>query len=189
MNCKEVIHNEFTDMWLANLQNSQLYPLLRTYKTFKSNYIMEPYLYLLQKPRFRNGIARFRCSSHTLEIERSSHNPKIPVAARVCVHSKVIEDEQHFLLKCDINAFERQCFYVKISWSCHEFIYLNDEEKFLFVLTSVNSQYWTWLGDFSIGLLKKEMHLQYRGRVTHICASKLDHPSLVQIIGLSPVWC
>ena len=27
----------------------------------------------------------------------------------------------------------------------------------------------------------------HRGRVTHICASKLDHPSLAQIIGLSPV--
>ena len=26
-----------------------------------------------------------------------------------------------------------------------------------------------------------------RGRVTHICATKLDHPSLAQIIGLSPV--
>ena len=78
MNCKEVIHTKFTDMWLANLQNSQLYPLLRTYKTFKSNYIMEPYLYLVKKPRFRNAIARFRCSSHTLEIERSSHQPQNP---------------------------------------------------------------------------------------------------------------
>ena len=46
MNCTEVIYKKITDMWLANPQNSQLYPLLRTYKTFKSNYIMEPYLYL-----------------------------------------------------------------------------------------------------------------------------------------------
>ena len=92
MNCKEVIHKKFTDMWLANLQTSQLYPLLRTYKTFKSNYIMEPYLYLVKKPRFRNAIARFRCSSHTLEIETGRHtNPKTPFADRVCVHCKVIE--------------------------------------------------------------------------------------------------
>ena len=77
---------------------------------------MEPYLYLVKKPRFRNAIARFRYSSHTLKIERGRHtNSKTPVADRVCVHCKVIEDEKHFLLKCDINAFERQCFYEQIS--------------------------------------------------------------------------
>ena len=80
MTCKEVIHKKNTDMWLANLQNSQLYPLLRTHKTFKSNYIMEPYLYLVKKPGFPNAIARFSCSFHTFEIERerSSHQPKNP---------------------------------------------------------------------------------------------------------------
>ena len=110
---------------------------------------MEPYLYLVKKPRFRNAIARFRCSSHTLEIERGRHtNPQTPVADRVWVHCKVIEDEKHFLLKCDINAFERQCFYEKISRVFYEFIYLNDDEKFSIVLTSVNSQYLSWLGEF-----------------------------------------
>ena len=110
---------------------------------------MEPYLYLVKKPRYRNAIARFRCSSHTLEIEGGRHtNPKTPVADRVCVHCKVIEDEKHFLLKCDINAFERQYFYEKISRVFDEFIYLNDDEKFSFVLTSVNSQYSSWLGEF-----------------------------------------
>ena len=148
MNCK-VIHKKITDMWLANVQNSQLYPLLGTYKTFKSNYIMERCLYLVKKPRFRNAIARFRCSSHTLKIERGHHtNPKTPVADRVCVHCKIIKDEKHFLLKCDINAFERQCFYENISRSFDEFIYLNDDETFSFVLTSVNSQYLSWLGEF-----------------------------------------
>ena len=150
VNWKEVIHKKITDIWLANLQNSQLYPLLRTYKTFKSNCIMEPYLHLVKKkPRFRNAIARFRCSSHTLEIEKGRHtNPKTTVADRVCVHCKVIADEKHFLLKCDINAFERQCFFEKVSRSCDEFIYLNDEEKFSFVLTNANSQYLSWLGEF-----------------------------------------
>ena len=66
-------------------------------------------------------------------------------ADRVCVHCK---DEKHFLLKCDISAFERQCFYEKMSRSFDEFLYLNDDEKVLFVLASVNSQYLSWLGEF-----------------------------------------
>ena len=32
--------------------------------------------------------------------------------------------------------------------SFDEFIYLNDDEQFSFVLTSVNSQYLSWLGKF-----------------------------------------
>ena len=64
------------------------------------------------------------------------------------MHCKVSEDEKHFLLKCDINASERPCFYEKISRSCDEFICLNDDQKFSFVLTNVNSQYLTWLGEF-----------------------------------------
>ena len=39
------------------------------------------------------------------------------------------------LLRKDISSFD-------------EFIYLNDDEKFSFVLTSVNSQYLSWLGEF-----------------------------------------
>ena len=95
MNCKKVTHNIFTDMWLANLQNSQLYPILRTYEMFKIMFIMEPYFCLVKKPRLRNAIWKFRCSSHTLEIERGRHtNPKTPAADKVCVHYKVIEDEK-----------------------------------------------------------------------------------------------
>ena len=107
MDCKEVSHDTFIDMWLANLQNSQLYPLLITYKTFKSNHIMESYLYLVKGSQFRNAIAKFRCSFHTLEIERGRHTKSQTAVADICVHCKVIEDEKHFLLKCDANAFER----------------------------------------------------------------------------------
>ena len=47
-----------------------------------------------------------------------------------------------------------------------------------------------WIS-LSVVWKKKEwicnMPATHRGRVTHICATKLDHPSLAQIIGLSPV--
>ena len=70
-------------------------------------------------------------------------------------------------------------------------MYLNDDEKLSFVLTNVNSQYLSWLGEF-IGLLKREMNLQYadnslRQSDAYTYASKLDHPPLVQIIVLAPV--
>ena len=76
---------------------------------------MESYLYLVKKARYRQAIAKFRCSSHTLEIERGRHtNPKTHVADRKCNCCDVIEDENHFLLMCDMNMPDREYFFQKI---------------------------------------------------------------------------
>ena len=42
-NCKQAIKHNFTSVWLENLQNTQLNPLLRAYRTFKHEFAMEPY--------------------------------------------------------------------------------------------------------------------------------------------------
>ena len=69
---------------------------------------MEPYLYLVKKHKYRQAFAKFRCSSHTLEIERGRHtNPKNPVADRKCLFCDVIEDEKHFLLNWCVNVTDR----------------------------------------------------------------------------------
>ena len=150
-NCKDVIKNKFIMTWSTTLQNTQLYPILRTYRTIKSEFIMEPYLYLVKKPRYRRAIARFRCSSHTLQIERGRHtNPKTPVAERKCIHCDVIEDEKHFLLKCDVNISERQWFFQRFA-SVHDgFMYLDDEQKFSSVMKNDNDnpKCLSWLGQF-----------------------------------------
>ena len=85
---------------------------------------MEPYLYLVKKTRYRQAIAKFRRSSHILEIERGRHtNPKTPVADRKCSCCDVIEDEKHFLLICDMNKPEREYFFHKISRVYDGFMY------------------------------------------------------------------
>ena len=134
---------------LSLSQNTELYPRLRTYRTIKHVFTMEPYLYLVKKTRYRQAIAKFRCSSHILEIERGRHtNPKTPVADRKCSCCDVIEDEKHFLLICDMNKPEREYFFHKISRVYDGFMYLNDEEKFSFILTNNDPQCLSWLGDF-----------------------------------------
>ena len=131
------------------LQNTELYPRLRTYRTIKYEYIMEPYLYLVKKARYRQAIAKFRCSSHTLGIERGRHtNPKTPVADRKCNCCDVIEDEKHFLLMCEMNMPEREYFFQKISRVYDGFTDLNNEQKFSFILTNNDPQCLSWLGDF-----------------------------------------
>ena len=116
---------------------------------FKNDFNIEPYLYLVKKPCYRQAIAKLRCSSHTLEIERGRHtNPKTPVAQRLCNMCHEIEDEKHFLLNCLMNAPERERFYNKITCIYHGFAHLDDDEKFLYILNNKNPSCLTWLGEF-----------------------------------------
>ena len=97
LNCKRAVQNKFITTWSTHLQNTEFYPRLRTYRTIKHVFAMEPYLYLVKKTRYRQAIAEFRCSSHTLQIGRGWHcNPKTPVADKKCSCCDVIEDENTF---------------------------------------------------------------------------------------------
>ena len=64
--CKKAIRNRFISSWFANLHNIQANPILRTYMRFKSDFVIEPYLYRVKKLRYSEAISKFRCSSHTL---------------------------------------------------------------------------------------------------------------------------
>ena len=147
--CKKAIRNRLISSWFTNLHNVQANPILRTYVRFKSDFVIEPYLYLVKKLRYREAISKFRCSSHTLAIESGRHtNPRTPVADRKCLICDVIEDELHFLLNCKINLIERNTFFDKIVQTYEEFTYLNDVEKITFIMTNCNPQLLKWLGKF-----------------------------------------
>ena len=53
LNCKRAVQNKFITTWSTHLQNTELYPRLRTYRTIKHVFTMEPYLYLVKKTRYR----------------------------------------------------------------------------------------------------------------------------------------
>ena len=138
--CKQAIKHNFTSVWLENLQNTQLNPLLRAYRTFKHEFAMEPYLHHVKKPKWRIAIANF-VVTHILEIERGRHtNPKNLVAVRKRLRCNVVEDEKHFLLNCYINASEREYYFHRVSKIDDRFLSLNDEGKFSYKLTKCNPQ-------------------------------------------------
>ena len=55
------------------MQNIDKDPILWNYKTFKSQFGVEPYLRLISDFRYRNALTKLRTSSHTLEIERGRY--------------------------------------------------------------------------------------------------------------------
>ena len=149
INCKHAVQSNYIATWFANLHAIQSNPILRTYRTIKYEYSMEPYLYHVKKSQYRLSIAKLRCSSHLLEIERGRHtSPKTPVANRKCLICNEIEDEKHFVLDCIINKAEREWFFGKVSSIYGEVTCLDAEHKFHFIMTSNDPRCLKWLGIF-----------------------------------------
>ena len=61
------IKARFTNKWKHDISVS--YPKLRTCATFKLALHIEPYLLLLNNVKEISALARFRLSSHSLQIE------------------------------------------------------------------------------------------------------------------------
>ena len=146
---KNTISEHFILEWHNEMMNTEKHPILRTYRDFKFNFTRESYLDCVPQPHFRHAISRFRTSSHDLQIEKGRHcKPKLAISKRLCGKCNVIEDEKHFLLKCNSNIAERADFFGKISKMYPVFESMMDEEKFVFIMTATCASVLTLLGKF-----------------------------------------
>ena len=115
----------------------------------KSQFISEPYLQLIRKPKYLTAFSRFRAGSHTLEIERGRYsNPRTPREVRLWITCKVIEDEFHFLINCKIYKDERLTLFDKVIKINSDFSSITDREKIIFLMTSDIPNILTWVAKF-----------------------------------------
>ena len=107
---KDIITRAFKERCFVDKSNLVKNPILRTYDKIKHDFIMEPYLYLVKKPKYRLAISQLRCSSHTLAIRKGRHTkPKTDLSERLCLfcRSNKVEDEKHFIIECCLCSDER----------------------------------------------------------------------------------
>ena len=146
---KTITKNIFIQKWTADLQNVALNPSLRTYNLFKKNFVTEPYLSLIKKPKYLIAFSRFRAGSHILEVERGRYtNPRTPINQRLCIICQELEDELHFLIECRIYENERTLLFNKI-YAVYPFLFeLDRREKFTFMMSNTNEKVLSWVGKF-----------------------------------------
>jgi len=131
---KRYLH--YTDEWKRELNLSG--GKLCTYRLLKTDFRLEAYLLHVPSKRHRQAMARFRVSSHKLLIELGRHSrPYIPREARTCkfCEQRCLDDEIHFLMKCDFLNPERERLLREIT----HFANLND-----YVLSRPQSAKTTW---------------------------------------------
>ena len=149
LKCQGVIKDAFKTKWINELNDIKRNPILRLYKTFKTDFKMEPYLLLVKNYRYRIALTKLRASSHTLQIERGRYTrPKTLECDRLCAACNLIENEIHFVTNCTINSVLRCELYGKIRAKNYNFDTLNDKDKCIYLLKSEDVQVLTWLGKF-----------------------------------------
>ena len=122
---------------------------MRTYASFKKDFISERYLDLIPAVKHRIALTKLRTSSHNLEIERGRYvRPRVSPEQRLCSTCHVIDDEIHFVTKCRINACERKSFFQKMSFVDPNFTALDDKNKFVYLMQSQYQRTLRWLAKF-----------------------------------------
>ena len=100
---KQIIKSDYVQSWYRSVYDNN--SSLRLYKSFKGDYVLEPYLSCIKIDRHRHALSKFRCSSHFLEVERARHQNCIPpIWERTCPFCPyAVDDELHLLLFCSRN--------------------------------------------------------------------------------------
>ena len=125
----------------------------------KESHCLETYIQCLSVKKYQQAISRFRVSSHRLGIELGRHYKKrLPVEQRQCnfCNSRNLDDELHFLIKCEFHTNTRKTFYLVLDKNISNFESLPDDDKFRAILTSPNEDV-----IFSLG---KSIHDGFKSR-------------------------
>jgi len=148
---KLVIYTHEQEKIMTGISDSAMHPKLRTYKLFKSDFRLEPYLDLNLNKRIYTKIARFRCSSHSLKIETGRHErPIVPVEHRICdkCTSNEVEDELHCLITCNSHHRARSTLFLTVSNFIPDLASLSNPEIFTTVLKCKEPEVLKALGKF-----------------------------------------
>ena len=134
----QIFHNE----WKSNLDTSIKG---ETYKRFKNNMKLEPYLKFLNRKQ-RVSLTKLRVSDHKLMIEEGRRKtPKIPRENRTCkMCLGMIEDEPHFLTNCVLYGSRIKLFQ-NFEVLYPNFHTLDNDQKFIYLMSQENSDITTAL--------------------------------------------
>ncbi len=135
ISCK--LHENFIMKTFNDISNTDKYPKLCTYKTFKTEFKLENYLLTLENHGHKIALTKFRISLYNLHIETGRYErPKLEPHRRLCVYYNLqtVENEFHSLLECPLYINERNCLLQICKFEIESFSNLDLEGKFIEIM-------------------------------------------------------
>jgi hypothetical protein len=164
---------------MLNINDSDKFPKLRTYKTFKTDFRLEPYLSSPYNPHYNLALLRFRISSHNLCIETGRYTrPKTPEEDRLCIYcnKNEVENEIHFLINCPNYTQERIQLLEEISPLIPNLLGQDPHGQFVSILSNKIPEVLNSLGKFIYKCFEKRASFRTLGSDTVGASSGPDLP-------------
>ena len=103
---ENIIYEKFVTNWSARINGNvgisgRGRNKLRSYKTFKQNYIVENYCKIILPIRHRAAFSKFRCGVAPIRIETGRYEG-LPEEARLCPFCNILENEMHVVMNCRV---------------------------------------------------------------------------------------
>ena len=113
-----------------------------SYVKIKTSICLENYLSMKFNLKHKIALTRFRLSNHQLMIEKGRYRKnKIDRDMQFCfVCKNQIEDETHFILRCSLYSPGRRVLEDACRETCVRYDQLNEEQKFVFIMTNENEK-------------------------------------------------
>ena len=149
------LKSNYNRLWFLSLHDDKINKdfgnKLRTYRLFKNNISLEPYL-SMKNDEQRILLSKLRISNHNLEIERGRHRG-LQAKERICkLCLKEVEDEIHFLLKCEALQNVRTPFIDLINYNNYNFKHLDIREQFIWLMSNEDNFIINQLSDMILKL-------------------------------------
>ena len=154
-------HDIYDRFWTSELADS---PKALSYRLFKKNVICESYLHHFEMKNTKHKIAltRFRLSNHNLLIEKGRYIELERNERKCFICKDLIEDEQHFIVKCPLYSKQRAILYRSLQDNSINFQSQTDDEKFVFIMINENKNVMTQLAKYiSNAFLVREKIILY----------------------------
>ena len=139
----KIIKSKFDRFYLDEINQQKLdndgqdHNKLRFYNKLKASFKIESYIVQIRNRNQRQWLSRYRTSAHALRIESGWYTrPLTPILERKCrfCKSDSIDDEEHFILFCNIFKIKRQCFLSRLNVLNPKFELMSCEDRLKFIL-------------------------------------------------------
>ena len=131
-----VLQEHFEQIWLAGVNRVEArrgrgLNKLRTYRTFKQDFVTEQYVFLPMPRSHRSALARFRCGVAPIRIETGRYE-RLPLEERLCpvCDENSVESEFHVIMQCQLYTDIRQELFYHTEAISNVFRDMSPEEQF-----------------------------------------------------------
>ena len=155
-----MIKQNFVNKWHAEI-NKRPNSTIETYMLYKPQYVSEIFFFFTWIWSLIQSFVLLYPSAQPARITGRYTRPKVNPENRLCPLCYVVDNEINFVVRCRINETLRITLWNKINATDSGFAYLDDKDKFSYLMSCCDRNILSWFGKFvyqSFNIRNQKIH-------------------------------